>query len=190
MAQNAGVVSGHAAQRHPDTSVRPSDGLRTAAVPDIAQVPYRRQYSPAVGLLLGFVAGSVFWHFVGFWDFVGRIVFHKPKAPIAGPHKSGLVEPKVYDQLPSAAAAAGTDGVTALGGAVAIDNCITIVRDPATGQSQSQACPAESVPMRIGTSLRRGDFARLPDAERLKSPDAAVPRATPSGWSTVTSNTP
>jgi hypothetical protein len=155
--------------------------------------PARPRISPWTGTLLGFVAGSVFWHFVGFWDFVGRIVFHTPKerVQIAGQPTSGLVTPKVYDQLPREEASEPVSA-TKSGSATAAANCITLVRSAATGLVESVACPPDSVPTRVGTALSRGDLARVAENTPLAAPATIDPkpkRSATAGWSTVTSGT-
>ena len=50
----------------------------------------------AVSAVLGFVVGAVFWHFVGFWDFVRNVVLKGPERAAShvlqtGPECSSLV---------------------------------------------------------------------------------------------------
>lgn len=163
----------------------------------------RRAYSPTLALVIGFVAGSVFWHFVGFWDFVGRIVFHTPRheATVAAERIGGLKTRKEYGHV----AAAEPDIAvvpTGEGAGEVVANCTTLVRDPASGELQSQACPAGSVTRRATAAISRGDLARLPDAggeqvrrsawggEGPTQQSAGTAAGATSGWSTVTSTIP
>lgn len=176
--------------RHSGTSAR-----RATASHELSAMPYRRQTSVPVALLVGFVAGSVFWHFIGFWDFVGRIVFHKPKVPpaISGPSRSGELGSKSGEQLTAIADVETDIAIAAIGSTVppvivpaAIANCTTLIRDAVTGLTMSVACPADSVPERFGTALRRGDRARVADGTTADA--VATARTAPLGWSTVTSS--
>ena len=166
-------------------------GSRTASVGssprldrgEIARIPPRRAYSPLASALIGFVAGSVFWHFVGFWDFMSRIVFHQPRAELErSVRHGGTATPKLQERLSVGGRSASDETTSA-----AAPNCVTLVRDPETGVTADGPCPPDSVPQRSASAIRRGDLARLPKGEAGPSP-ADGPRV--GGWSTVTNSAP
>lgn len=66
--------------------------------------------------LLGFIAGVVFWHFIGFWEFVSKVVFRGPEQPAI--FQSGAAR-----QLP---------GVNT--------NCTSLAKDEQSGFAASSQC--------------------------------------------------
>jgi hypothetical protein len=115
-----------------------------------------------LAMMIGFVAGSVFWHALGFWHFVGRAVFSDPPA--------------------AERAASPADRPVAL---AAIDNCTTLIRDPVSGTVTTAACPPGSVEGWSGPALRRSDRALV--LPPIAPPQADVqPTPTVAGWSAVT----
>ena len=59
-----------------DTSQTPNDTHIAKKPSPSASTPIKRYVFPS---LIGFIIGVVFWHFVGFWNFVSEAVFHGPR---------------------------------------------------------------------------------------------------------------
>lgn len=141
--------------------VKAKAGAR-AGPEDTIEAPRWQRVSPLLALTIGFVAGSAFWHALGFWHFVGRAVFSDPPAVerVASP----------------------VDRPVAL---AAIDNCSTLIRDPVSGIVTTAICPPGSVEAWSGPALRRSD--RVQALPPLGPPASDVkPVPTVAGWSAVT----
>lgn len=96
----------------------------------------------------GFLAGSVFWHFVGFWDFVGRIVFNGPQhVTPAHAHDAGPTGP---DRSVS------SDGVSEQ---AKVSACVELLREPHSGETTALPCAPGPMPFQVGSLSSRGDLA-------------------------------
>ena len=96
--------------------------------------------------ITGFFVGAVFWHFIGFWGFVGEVVF-------------GNRPPAEDRQLAQTGPA-----------------CVAIMLDRATGSVGSVNCPTQAPQLDESASSAKGDFltqrsrlARSGRAVRLSS---------------------
>ncbi len=96
---------------------------------------------------LGFAAGAIFWHLVGFWQFIGEVVLDRP------------------DELRAELAAMGTasrvPAPQIVTGSIAGGNCVRLTLDRGAGAIVTEPCAA-SAPA-TGPSmldaLRRGDLS-------------------------------
>lgn len=110
--------------------------------------------------LAGFLAGTVFWHLVGFWDFVGRIVFLDP-APRTVETTAAQAAPAARGPKPRPVKLDGAiDSVDPIvtGAIAGPAPCIELRRDLA-GATSAAPCPREARPLKPGNFVRRGDRA-------------------------------
>jgi hypothetical protein len=81
--------------------------------------------------VLGFLAGAVFWHAVGFWDFLGDMTSMRPAQKVVIGRLAPDRDPEAsYEKQAHAA------------GAAMPQNCTTLLRDAATGLTLAQPCVA------------------------------------------------
>ncbi len=164
-----------------ETSHAPARAVQATVVP-VAPPPQRWWRRPIVAGALGFALGVVFWHFVGFWSFVGAVVF-KPEAGTS-----------TYAARPSGA---GDDTVVRIGGKPATTlhgglpsgslpsqsvKCATLRRDRATGHTTFEPCP-QATP---GTEIaREAKVGSVQPVARRSDLDAGAGGTAPAvaGWS-------
>lgn len=84
----------------------------------------------------GFLIGAIFWHFVGFWGFLGATVLNRPEAPV-----TVVARPA---QVPAG-----------------VSNCTVLALNRSTGRTYSIPCP-EPMPAFDEASSERQDFAAIP----------------------------
>ncbi|WP_333794235.1 hypothetical protein [Hyphomicrobium sp.] len=104
---------------------RPDAALRSRGRPSFGAA--RRALDGIGGLgwsVLGFVAGAVFWHFIGFWSFVSDVVL-------------------VGDAPPAAMRAAEPIAI-ALADTPSAQACTRLALDRRTGETSAHACDADS----------------------------------------------
>jgi hypothetical protein len=105
-----------------------------------ASLGLRRQAGVAAGALdgigglgwsvLGFVAGAIFWHFVGFWGFVSSVVFANNQA--TGPDVAVAQRaPVIVVSQPVSTGATGSS------------HCSTVSRDRSTGVTSVRPCDGD-----------------------------------------------
>lgn len=103
--------------------------------------------------LLGFMFGAVFWHFVGFWDFVGRVVLKGPGESLAGDadaaKRSGRASTRVAGEIMELTT-------------IAVDSCVTLRLDRDNGRVQSSDCPPLTMPLRLSRAGHREDATLMP----------------------------
>lgn len=125
--------------------------------------------SPLVWTAAGFVCGIVFWHIVGFWSFVGKVVFkggHETAVTAEHPSKPDLT----------------VDGGSRARMAMPAAKCVELRLDRSTARVLTERCRDATAPMiKAGPVAGRGDIA-LP---RLQMHVPAV-----AGWSTQVRNQP
>lgn len=125
----------------------------------------RRAGSAVAFSLLGFILGAIFWHFVGFWDFVGQVMFG---ARTSGTQISQPPPIKLRDRV---------SGSSALTVTIEPEACTTLQLDRATGSTLSVACEPQSLPLRSLRIAKREDLW-VTGAQRIQE-------ATTRGWSSV-----
>jgi len=121
---------------------------------------------PASWVAFGFLAGVVFWHLVGFWDFVSKAVFRTgPDAPVTVTAKAVVPPPVKPLVAGNARTPAGAHK----------PSCVVLVLDRIGGATRQAACPAKTFHHRNGgVGIKR-------DRERPIRPENAGGLA---GWST------
>ncbi len=127
---------------------------------------------------LGFIAGMVVWHFVGFWWFVAGVVLNSGPGPEISRETSREIAREIAretsretthiaaaptaraeaDQASRAPTATMTTGSIATFHAAA-EYCVALVIDRAAGQTVPAPCTADTGPMRDAGRRRRGDRA-------------------------------
>lgn len=88
--------------------------------------------------VIGFAAGAIFWHFVGFWGFVSEVVF------AGGPP---VERAAVIRGVTSAAPAKRVQVVAAAIGAAVGTPCTAVSRDRQTGLTSARPCDRDNPPL-------------------------------------------
>lgn len=107
-----------------------------------SRMPWR---TPAAWGLAGFACGVVFWHLVGFWDFVSRIVF-KTTEPVRILAQDGTTVTALDGRDQAAASAPAA-------------RCIELLRPAAGGPVEARPCVARAHLIKAGPLASRGDLA-------------------------------
>jgi hypothetical protein len=145
--------------------------LPGAITTDAPGPPERKVRSALVTLLLGFVLGALFWHFVGFWDFVGQVMF---KGKSTGSEITQAPPPiKLKERV---------SGVSPLAITLEPERCVTLELDRTTGLTSSAPCDVQALPLRSLRTARRED--------RWVTAGQRIQEATSKGWAFVTVETP
>lgn len=114
--------------------------------------PRRHIRGAALWTTVGFVAGAVFWHAVGFWTFMSQLVFDGENVPAQ-----------------SVAAPAPLDGSEIETGSLPtilrIDpaRCISLELDRLSNRTAARPCPPNGLALRLESGGERGDLALLAD---------------------------
>ena len=96
---------------------------------------------------LGFAAGAIFWHLVGFWQFIGEVVLDRPAEVRAELAAMGTT-PRI------AAPPIVTGSITA-------GNCVRLTLDRSAGAIVAEPCRAGAIESSPSTAeaLPRGDLS-------------------------------
>ena len=115
-------------------------------------------FGVVVAGLIGFIAGAVCWHFVGFWGFVKEAVFYTRSdsgVVVASTRQAGAPN-KVQNRQPG----------SALNGAAAASlNCSVAAMERAGGDLLPKACDGPVIKFRPSRNIAkadRGDFGPTP----------------------------
>lgn len=104
--------------------------------------------------MLGFVIGAAFWHAVGFWNFVGKVVL---KGTVDEVRHVRDVDPEVATRQRGRVA-----GETVVLATISADACISLSLDRSTGQIRPEPCIAQSMPLRVSRAGHREDSSIMP----------------------------
>lgn len=124
---------------------RPTEPIEKAVASTLQAAVLRLERPPVVWTGLGFVAGILAGHLIGFWGFVSEIVFNQD-SPVE----------QVASERP-------TRSVPAVAGYARVAfkadplYCVSLVLDRATGQTRPAACSGEAEPLRDAGRQRRGN---------------------------------
>ncbi len=112
-----------------------------------------RRTPPAISAALGFVAGVVFWHFVGFWDFLSDTLLVPNRGATTAQLSSGdgRAAPAGTRRATSGTVVAGTT-------ASAVPGCSTLLIDRKTGATATVPCPADFIVIAGPRRVDRGDL--------------------------------
>ncbi len=172
-----------------DLKTRPARSAIADVPNDPASVRNRRDWTPLVWGGLGFIAGMLAWHVIGFWTFLSDVVLNAndaratrsvPVAARAQPQKT----PKAAVKEPATTDAASMTPVTAQKLAASLSGtagtgppspaetvCMTLALNRAAGTTAPAACAEEAVAgLRDSGFNRRAD--RLALRPRLQDPVA------------------
>lgn len=105
--------------------------------------------------LFGFIVGAVFWHVIGFWDFMGNVVLsgHGDKRRNAAETPTWQAEVKT-PPTPFRPATGGKRVATP----APAPSCTLLTLDRATGDTTSQTCPPGQIALPAGTMLEKADL--------------------------------
>ena len=126
--------------------------------------------------VLGFVAGAVCWHLVGFWGFVTEAVFFsRTEAVSQVPARVAALSSKAQNHQPG-------DPAAAL--ALAAENCSTAIIDRTGGETTPRSCDGQPIKFRASRNITRadrGDFGPTPVPTLISGEGIAGPAV--GGWS-------
>jgi hypothetical protein len=144
----------------PETGGTPLRLLRTASNLHRRAAKFLRSFDPqaAVWLSLGFMAGMVAWHAVGFWGFVSDTVLH-------GPDRGSQVSSQISAAPPASIKTTTVKSMTVdhiTTGSLQTFSpragaCMALTRDVTTGETLALTCAGDTQPMRDAGRRRRGD---------------------------------
>lgn len=112
---------------------------------------------------LGFVAGAIFWHFVGFWSFMSHIVFTRPETA-----RHASVSPGPSSQA-SPIETGSLQRLEKLTSPKIEKSCTTITRDLSNGQTRQSECRKLTRRMNLKPSSPRQDLRAAPIAKPKSS---------------------
>jgi hypothetical protein len=115
-----------------------------------SQTRQRNSARIVVWVLSGFILGSLFWHFVGFWGFVSQVV-------LGGPNSATPAGPTVSM---SAAPAGGPERAVAV--SERSIGCVELALDRGTGKTLRQPCDASARALPLVEMSGKSDLAFLP----------------------------
>lgn len=107
-------------------------------------------------MLIGFVAGAVCWHLLGFWWFVSDVMFHRRGEPTAQISRPAAIALKAQSRQSGVAGPILTAN---------LDHCSSAVRDGLTGDTLVGVCDVVVVRFRPARGLGKadlGDFGPSP----------------------------
>lgn len=132
-----------------------------------------RRIGSAVGYgMIGFLLGAVFWHFVGFWDFVGQVMFR------GHAHDHQITQAPAPIKLKERVG--GASGPLAV--VLEPGSCSTLQLDRDSGQTSEVPCESATLPLRSLRLARREDLW-VTASQRIQ-------QTTSRGWAMVTVETP
>lgn len=163
--------------RHDADAVRAKEPAAQAGSPQRADrarpasTPRRSLRSGLGYALLGFFLGAIFWHFVGFWDFVGQLMF-----------KGATTGTEIVQGPPVIKLRERVSGASAITLVAASETCTMLQLDRATGETLAMPCAGEPLPLRSIKAARREDL-RVTSTQRLIETTAR-------GWGVVSVESP
>jgi hypothetical protein len=178
----AAGLSSHPPQNRPPAAAEPTARPTPAplrAPASSARDPRVRWRSYAAATL-GFLAGIVFWHFIGFWGFVSEVVFKGDRVtPIAEADRTAppgterrKLQTTIYGGIPSAdLAGTGT--------------CTLLRLDRNNGRTMAVPCE-EAVPAPIAATAQRRLSSTPESPPQHAAPVPSTPRVpSVAGWATT-----
>jgi hypothetical protein len=131
----------------------------------------RHARSAFVYVPLGFVAGAMFWHLVGFWDVVGKALFNTKQGDASITQAARPI--KLKERV---------SGISPLAVVLEPEACTSLQLDRATGVTTAAACEVEALPLRSLKTAKREDL--------WVTAEQRVQEATSRGWAAVTVEAP
>lgn len=133
----------------PAEPARPVRAAAPTASPPAPAIRGERRSGAWLGCV-GFVLGALFWHVVGFWDFMERVMWHR--AP-SGSAEVGSTSVKPAGRV-------GGDQIAL----ASIDPgaCVNLVLDRITHQTTAEPCPPGGLPIRRTRLTSRADLSLMP----------------------------
>jgi hypothetical protein len=110
----------------------------------------RKSYRSAFAYgLLGFILGAVFWHFVGFWDFLGQLLFKGGSTTVEFAQAPPAI--KLKDRVALTATAPFVLAASA-------EACTNLRLDRTTGETIAGHCEGMALPLRSLKAAKREDL--------------------------------
>ena len=132
----------------------------------------RDRRTPVIWAGLGFVAGMLAWHVIGFWSFISDVAFNDSARTAAA--SSGR---------PQRSAAVHSHKLGMRGVNPSNRNCLALAIDRTSGDAKPGACPVDETPLADAGRTRRDDLAfskpRLQDPQIWADVTAVEPENAP-----------
>ena len=114
--------------------------------------------SPLRWSTFGFVAGALFWHFVGFWTFMSHIVFSTPDAAWPSSIAASAVTTSSAQTRGDPIETGSLQRLEKLTAPKVEPSCTAVSRDPVTGDASQGPCQKLKRPMKVLTGTNRQDI--------------------------------
>ncbi len=137
------------------------------APPPLPPSRLRRASAAAAWSLVGFLAGAVFWHFVGFWSFLGAIVLKGPEHAARGERPSPTEVARSARRVSDAEVPASP----AIGAGTG-ESCVELAINRALGTTSRRACPAQWISGDLVETAYGKDDREVPEAVEPVAGDA------------------
>lgn len=128
--------------------------------------------APVIWGGLGFVAGMLAWHVIGFWSFVSDVAFNDDARTAAAPSGNPQQSVAVIGHKPRSR-----------GENISNRNCLALAIDRTSGDAKPGACPVDDKPLADAGRTRRDDLAfskpRLQDPQIWADVTAVEPENMP-----------
>jgi hypothetical protein len=108
----------------------------------------RDRKTPVIWGGLGFLAGMLAWHVIGFWSFVSDVAFNDDARTVAGSSARAQRSAAVVSHKPSTR-----------GDNPSNRNCVALAIDRTSGDAKPGACPVDNKPLADAGRTRRDDLA-------------------------------
>ncbi len=151
------------------SDTRDNNGLAQRLVSHVYSLALSMRREPAKTgwIALGFVAGMLFWHAIGFWTFMNRVVFDGSETaavstahPPAGPSAYANIETGSLARIEKLASRGSIEAA-----------CTALIRDPIQGTTHQAPCPRLAKPLRRHTTSSRGDLGIRKPIQAVTSPE-------------------
>lgn len=140
--------------------------------------PGAAKASPPIGTALiwggsGFIVGAIFWHTIGFWDFMTAVILGSPESR----HR----QPDAANGWSTHVIATPTPGRSPSKRPVVAGNCTTLAIDRTKGATASKPCPAilPTAPASVATKADRLPGIAIPAVDQSETAVVGATPATP-----------
>ena len=140
-----------------------------------------RQPSPLRAAALGFAAGALFWHLVGFWTFMSHIMFSSPEVSSSA-SATGKALASTAGNSSAHIETGSLQRLEKLTSRKVESECTAVARDPATGAARQSTCQKLTHPFELKTGTDRQDRIVPPKNANPKLPALALDQTLPLQW--------
>lgn len=121
----------------------------------------------------GFIVGAIFWHAIGFWDFMTAVVL--------GDQESRRRQPEASNSWSTQVIVTPTPGRSAARRTVVAGNCISLAIDRSKGETTTKPCPAILPSVPATAAVKADRLAGPLEATPADQTEAVAVGTTPNG---------